>query len=135
MLLAVEPSCTVVGEAGNGAEAIEVVDATQPELVVLDLEMPTMDGWHALPHLRRVAPSTHIIVFSSTEVDPRLEKRMINLGADRFVRKGGNPSLIVNAVRDIALGGRARFFDDNSGVGRDETDGRPHVSLGRRTDD
>jgi len=81
MLLAIEPSCTVVGEAGNGAEAIEVVDRTKPELVVLDLEMPTMDGWHALPHLRRVSPSSHLIVFSSTEADARIEKRRARDGS------------------------------------------------------
>ena len=118
MLLAVEPSCTVVGEAGNGAEAIELVDATQPEVIVLDLEMPVMDGWHALPHLRRVSPSSHIIVFSSTFVDARLEKRLINLGADRFVRKGGDPGIIVGAIREVALGGRDREFSEHDGVGR-----------------
>lgn len=115
MLLAIEPSCTVVGEAGNGAEAIEVVDALQPEVVVLDLEMPVMDGWHALPHLRRVSPTSNIIVFSSSEMDARLEKRLSNLGADRFVRKGGDPSIIMTAVREVALSGRDRQFPDKDG--------------------
>jgi len=119
MLLAIEPSCTVVGEASNGAEAIEVIDSTRPELVVLDLEMPVMDGWHALPHLRRVSPTTHIIVFSSTVVDARLEKRLTNLGADRFVPKGGDPTIVMEAIRDIALSGRDRSFSDNNGDGRD----------------
>lgn len=117
IVLAVEPTATVVGEASNGTEAIEVVESIQPEVVVLDLEMPVMDGWHALPHLRRVAPTTHIIVFSSTEIDARLEKRLTNLGADGFVRKGGDPSIIVGAIRDIALGGRDRRFADDQDVG------------------
>lgn len=119
MLLAVEPSCTVVGEAGNGAEAIEVVDALQPEVVVLDLEMPTMDGWHALPHLRRVSPTSNIIVFSSTEVDARLEKRLRNLGADSFVRKGGDPIVIMEAIREVALSGRNRRLSDKDAVTSD----------------
>lgn len=110
MLLALEPSCTVVGEASNGAEAIEIVEKTQPEVVVLDLEMPILDGWHALPQLRRVAPTSNIIVFSSTEIDTRLEKRLTNLGATRFVRKGGDPSLIVEAIREVAQSGRDRKF-------------------------
>lgn len=114
MLLAIEPSCTVVGEASNGLEAISVVEARQPEVVVLDLEMPTMDGWHALPHLRRVSSTSHIIVFSSTDVDARLEKRLSNLGADRFVRKGGDPKVIVDAIRDVALSGREREFSDTA---------------------
>jgi chemotaxis response regulator CheB len=112
MLLAIEPSCEVVGEAVNGAEAIEVVDATRPEVIVLDLEMPVLDGWHALPHLRRISPTSHVIVFSSTEVDARLEKRLRNLGADRFIRKGGNPMVLIEAVRDVATSGRDRVFDD-----------------------
>jgi CheY-like chemotaxis protein len=123
MLLAVEPTCTVVGEAGNGAEGIEVVDRTKPELVVLDLEMPTMDGWHALPHLRRVSPSTHVIVFSSTETDARMEKRLTNLGADRMVRKGGDPSVIIEAIREVAQGGRDRTFaEDEPGGRQDESE-------------
>ena len=125
MLLAVEPSCIVVGEAGNGAEGIEVVDRTKPELVVLDLEMPTMDGWHALPHLRRVSPSTTIIVFSSTETDARIEKRLANLGADRIVRKGGDPSIIIEAIRDVATAGRDRQFHDEAPSGRQEDGGFP----------
>jgi CheY-like chemotaxis protein len=118
LLLAVEPSCTIVGEAENGAEGIEVVDRTKPELVVLDLEMPTMDGWHALPHLRRVSPSTHIIVFSSAEIDARRAKRLTNLGADRFVPKGGDPGVIISAIRDVSLAGRDRTFNDEALDGR-----------------
>jgi CheY-like chemotaxis protein len=126
MLLAIEPMCEVVGEAGNGAEAIEVVDRAQPEVVVLDLEMPVMDGWHALPHLRRVAPTSHIIVFTSTDVDGRLEKRLTNLGADRYVRKGGDPSVIMDAIRAVAVGGRDRTFSSGDGGGRhaDHPDGQ-----------
>lgn len=113
MLLAIEDSCTLVGEAGNGAEAIEVIDTVQPEVVVLDLEMPVMDGWQALPHVRRVAPTAHVIVFSSAHVDARLEKRLSNLGADRFVRKVGDPMVIVNAIKDVALSGRERTFSSS----------------------
>lgn len=131
IVLAVDPSATVVGEAANGAEAIELVDATQPEVIVLDLEMPVMDGWHALPHLRRVAPTAHIIVFSSTEVDSRLEKRLTNLGADRFVRKGGDPSILVNAVREVATAGRDRQFADGDGGGR-HVDAPDDDNPGRR---
>ncbi|MCW2949862.1 MAG: putative two-component system response regulator [Thermoleophilia bacterium] len=137
MLLAIEPSCTVVGEAGNGAEGIDVVDQTKPELVVLDLEMPTMDGWHALPHLRRVSPTTHIIVFSSTETDARMEKRLRNLGADRIVKKGGDPNIIMDAIRDIALGGRDRTFDGGERAGRQadsRTDGPERRTPSRDAD-
>jgi CheY-like chemotaxis protein len=113
VLLAIDSTCTVVGEAGHGAAAIEIVEATQPEVVVLDLEMPILDGWHALPHLRRVSPTSHIIVFSSTDVDARLEKRLTNLGADRFVRKGGDPSIIMAAIHEVATSGRDRVLAEH----------------------
>ena len=122
MMLALEPSCTVVGEASNGSEAVECADSLQPEIIVLDLEMPIMDGWHALPHLRRVSPTSHIIIFSATFLDARLEKRLKNLGADRFVRKGGDPAVLISAVRDVALSGRDRRFSRNDGDG--DGDGR-----------
>lgn len=132
MLLATEASCAIVGEAGNGAEAIEVVDDAKPEVVVLDLEMPVMDGWHALPHLRRVSPSSHIIVFSSTEIDPRLEKRLTNLGADRFMRKGGDPKIILGAIRDIALAGRDRRFAAGESGGRQHDNHHTRAGGDRR---
>ncbi|MBC7462016.1 MAG: response regulator transcription factor [Thermoleophilia bacterium] len=132
MLLAAESSCEVVGEASNGAEAIEVVDQTRPELVVLDLEMPVMDGWHALPHLRRVAPTSNIVVFSSADIDTRLEKRLTNLGASRFVRKGGDPAVIVQAIRDVSGAGRDRVFAGEDEGGRH---GGAGADEGRREGD
>ncbi|MCW2971759.1 MAG: putative two-component system response regulator [Thermoleophilia bacterium] len=132
MLLAAEPSCEVVGEASNGAEAIEVVDRTRPELVVLDLEMPVMDGWHALPHLRRVAPTSHIVVFSSAAIDGRLEKRLTNLGASRFVRKGGDPAIVIQAIREVAQAGRDRTFATAGEGGRTAGTG---ADVGRREGD
>lgn len=110
MLLALEPSCTVVGEASNGLEAVRIVNELQPEVVVLDLEMPVMNGWEALPLLRGASPTTNIVVFTSAEVDGRMEKRLRNLGADRYVRKGGDPTIIVSAVTDVATSGRDRMF-------------------------
>jgi CheY-like chemotaxis protein len=115
MLLAVEPSCIVVGEAGDGVSAVEVIKQSQPEVVVLDLEMPVLNGWQALPQIRSVSPSTHVIVFSSSDIEPRLEKRLSNLGAARFVQKGGDPSIIMDAIRDVALAGRNRKFSDRRG--------------------
>lgn len=112
MLLALEASCTVVGEASNGREALEVVQRTHPEVLVMDLEMPVMDGWHALPLVKRLSPTTHVIVFSSTAIDARLEKRLVNLGSDRIVKKGGDPTVLMQAIRDVALSGRDRSFAD-----------------------
>ncbi|MCW2927118.1 MAG: hypothetical protein JWM86_1086 [Thermoleophilia bacterium] len=110
IVLSMEPSCTVVGDAEDGAEALTVVERLQPEVIVLDLEMPVMDGWHALPLLRRMAPTSHIIVFSSAHLDARQHKRLVNLGSDRFIPKGGDPSVLASAIREVATSGRDRQF-------------------------
>ncbi|MCW2926019.1 MAG: putative two-component system response regulator [Thermoleophilia bacterium] len=114
ILVATEPSCTIVGEAADGVEAVEMVKATQPEVVVLDLEMPVMDGWHALPEIRRVSPTSNVIVYSGTRIDARLNKRLVNLGASRFVPKGGSPSIVMDAIREVSLGGRNRVFSEQA---------------------
>ena len=54
----------VVGEAADGAAAIEVAAFLQPDVVLLDLEMPWLDGAEALPHIRRVAPATVVVVWT-----------------------------------------------------------------------
>src|SRR5436190_18772849 len=55
----------VVGEAGNGEEAVRLAQELQPEAVLLDILMPGMDGWEALPLIRRVSPETTVVVVSA----------------------------------------------------------------------
>jgi two-component system chemotaxis response regulator CheB len=54
----------VVGEAPDGRTAIELADSLQPDIVLLDLEMPWLDGAEALPHIRRVAPDAVVIIWT-----------------------------------------------------------------------
>lgn len=105
MLLQLEPSCMVVGEAGTGAEAIDAVRETEPDIVILDLQMPVMDGWEALPAIVELLPQGKVLVFSSAGVD---ERRLVQLGAFNFVPKGGDPSVLVNAIKEAALSGADR---------------------------
>ncbi|GAA6615969.1 response regulator transcription factor [Scytonema sp. NUACC26] len=57
----------VVGLASNGQEAIELVERTHPDVIVLDLQMPIMDGWSASRHIKAIAPDTQIVAYSSVE--------------------------------------------------------------------
>jgi CheY-like chemotaxis protein len=102
MLLQLEPTCTVVGEAGNGAEAIDAVTETDPDIVILDLQMPVMDGWEALPAIVKLLPHGKVIVFTSEHADVR---RLAKLGAFDYVPKGGDPTVIVQAITEAALSG------------------------------
>ncbi|HEX2195626.1 MAG TPA: response regulator transcription factor [Actinomycetota bacterium] len=77
----------VVGEAGNGAEAVAIVAELQPDALVLDLAMPVMDGFQTIPEVRRKAPATKIIVLSGFDTTT-MSERALSLGADVYYEKG-----------------------------------------------
>lgn len=96
--LSLEPDIVVVGEAANGAEAIDLARAEQPDVVLLDLGMPVMDGLEALPKIKQVAPTARIIVFSSSDVAEMAEKA-VAAGAVRYIQKTAPAQQLVAAVR------------------------------------
>ncbi len=77
----------VVGEARDGAEAVKMVSELQPDALVLDLAMPVMDGFQAIPEVRRTAPETKIIVLSGFDTNI-MSERALSLGADMYFEKG-----------------------------------------------
>jgi DNA-binding NarL/FixJ family response regulator len=86
MCLTMEPGIEVVGEAGTGLEAIELATRLQPDIVLLDLEMPEMDGLTALPQLRQCSPATRIAVLSAFP-DPFTLADALEQGADTYLDK------------------------------------------------
>jgi DNA-binding NarL/FixJ family response regulator len=75
----------VVGEAANGVEAVRLCEELQPDVLVLDLAMPVMDGLQAIPEVRRGSPATKIFVLSG--FDRRLGEKAIQLSADAYEQK------------------------------------------------
>jgi DNA-binding NarL/FixJ family response regulator len=67
LALASQENIQVVGLASNGKEALEMVKSHQPNVIVLDLQMPIMDGWTASGKIKQIAPQTQIIAYSSVE--------------------------------------------------------------------
>jgi DNA-binding NarL/FixJ family response regulator len=92
---------TVVGEAADGDEAVEVTQETQPDLVLLDLGMPGRGGLEALPLLRDAAPDAQIIVVSGFPGD-RLEAQSRAVGAVGYVEKRLSPKRTVLDVLAVA---------------------------------
>ena len=77
----------VVGEAANGREGVDLARDLQPDVVVLDLSMPVMDGLEALPLIRAAAPEAAVVVFSGFD-ELQLGKGSEHLGATAYVEKG-----------------------------------------------
>ena len=90
----------VVAEAADGREAIRVIAEYQPDVVVLDLSMPEMDGLEAIPTIHRVAPNAQIVVFSGFE-EGKVAAVALRLKASRYVRKGAPLEELRSAVRDL----------------------------------
>jgi two-component system chemotaxis response regulator CheY len=76
----------IVGEAGDGEEAIAQAPATAPEVVLLDLNMPNMNGFEALPHLRERLPSTKILILTTGQA-PKERQLALESGADGYIVK------------------------------------------------
>ncbi|WP_395659250.1 response regulator [Nocardioides sp.] len=89
----------VVGEAGDGAAGIEVAREQVPDLVVLDLSMPVMDGLEALPHIRAACPSSTIVVMSGFGAT-QMTERALARGADGYLQKGTPLSEVVDYLGD-----------------------------------
>ncbi|MEA2169176.1 MAG: hypothetical protein QOF76_2476, partial [Solirubrobacteraceae bacterium] len=96
-----EDDLDVVGEADDPVDGLPLIESLQPEVVLLDLSMPRMDGLEALGHLARIVPDTAIVVFSGLRGDA-LASKAHALGADAFVEKSAPLPDLIEAVREAA---------------------------------
>ncbi len=92
----------VVGEANDGIEGIEACRTHQPDVVLLDLSMPRMDGLEALPRILEVAPTAQVVVLSAFERD-RMAARVLDLGAVAYMEKGADPLTFVENLSAVLI--------------------------------
>lgn len=95
-----EPEWQVCGEAGNGKEAIEKAQAVRPDLVILDLSMPVMNGLEAAKVLSKLMPSVPLIMFTSFSTR-YLEQEAVAAGISRVIVKAGSLMELVTCVRSL----------------------------------
>ena len=95
----------VVGEAGDGVEAVRSVEAEQPDAVVLDLAMPVMDGLRAIPLIADRSPGTRIVVLSGFNSSPLARDAMAR-GAHAYVEKGATFNKLTTVLADVCAAGR-----------------------------
>ena len=103
-LLETEDGILVVGMARDGREAVARAEALLPSVVLMDLEMPAMDGLAATQYLKTRKPSPGVIVLTMHE-QPWAEMRARQAGADAFVGKSAGPEVLVQAIRRVAGAG------------------------------
>ncbi len=99
-LLARKSDIVVVGEAGNGAEAIEEFKRTRPDVVLMDITMPVMDGLEATRQIKALAPETRILVLTQHE-DAEFALPLLQAGAAGYILKKAGGSELVNAIRTV----------------------------------
>jgi NarL family two-component system response regulator LiaR len=102
-LLATEANIEVVGEAENGVEAIDEVARLQPDVILMDLEMPKMNGIEAIRHLTTEQPKAHILVLTSFATDDKVFPA-IKAGALGYLLKDSSPEELVQAVEQVYRG-------------------------------
>jgi two-component system response regulator NreC len=102
-LLEGEPNLRVVGEAENGREAVGKVEALKPDIVLMDIAMPMLNGIEATRQIRRVCPQTKIIILSMHSHD-RYISELFALGASGYLLKSSTGTDIINAIQAALKG-------------------------------
>lgn len=113
-LLEEEETLNVIGEASNGQEALELAKELQPDLLIIDVRMPIMDGIEAVGHLHKYAPNTNAIVLSMHDSEEYILKS-IKAGASGYLLKDTGKPEFIKAINTIYKGGKY-FSGDISNV-------------------
>jgi DNA-binding NarL/FixJ family response regulator len=99
-VLDLEPGLVVVGEAANGQEAVDLVGELRPDVLVLDIAMPVLDGLEALPLIHAASPETKVVMLTGVASDT-FRNRAHEGGAALFIEKGTNIQDVVEAVAGV----------------------------------
>ena len=113
-LISVYDDLTLVGEAANGAEAITMCDEVSPDVILMDINMPVIDGIEATAKIREKYPNIKIIALTSY-VDKKLVTSILKAGAISYIIKNISPDELVKTIRDAYLG-KTTFSSEASKV-------------------
>ena len=103
-LLATEPDIQIVGEATNGQQAVVLAHKLVPDIVLLDLSMPLLNGMDAIPRIQQCTTASTKILILSTYSDPAYARHAQSLGASGYLSKQSDIHLIATAIRSIHSG-------------------------------
>lgn len=103
MILEADPEIRVVGEAADGADAVEQIIRTSPDVAVMDIRMPNVDGIEATRRLQLRMPTVRVLVVTTFHLDEYVHEAL-RAGAVGFLLKDTAPDSLVDAVRTVAVG-------------------------------
>ncbi|MGY0235383.1 response regulator [Longispora urticae] len=103
-ILSADPDIEVVAEAGDGRAAIDLALAHRPDVAVLDVRMPTLDGLAAAAEIRRALPDTQVVMLTTFGEDDYVARALTG-GANGFLLKASDPRELIGGVRAVADGG------------------------------
>ncbi|HEV2742547.1 MAG TPA: response regulator transcription factor [Rubrobacter sp.] len=103
-VLGTQPDFEVVGEADDGEEVVRLVERLEPDVILLDLEMPNVDGVEALRRLQEANTPARAVVFTAYDTDERI-RGALRAGARGYLLKGASRADIFSAVRTVHAGG------------------------------
>ena len=103
-MIATQPDMRVVGEAVNGQEAIQQAQMLRPDLILMDLQMPNVDGAAAIREIRRSMPESRVLVVTAFDTDERI-LHAVEAGAQGYLLKGSPKEDLFRAIRVVAEGG------------------------------
>jgi two-component system, NarL family, response regulator NreC len=103
-LLNTEPDLTVVGEASDGSECLRVAQAVQPDVILLDINMPGMNGLEVLPLLQQSAPQSRVLVLTMHD-DSTYLRQVLRAGGAGYVLKQAADKELLSAIRTVYSGG------------------------------
>jgi DNA-binding NarL/FixJ family response regulator len=102
-LLTAEPDITVLAEAQSGREAVQAVSRLRPEVVIMDLAMPLLNGWEATRQIVKALPSARIIILSTYDSEEHIQQA-IAAGAAAYLIKQTAAADLVKAIREVKKG-------------------------------
>ncbi len=103
MLLDAKNHIEIVGEAADGESAVQMAKTLQPDVILMDLLMPTMSGVEAIEHIQASSAKTGILALTSS-LEEQLVKRALQAGAQGYILKASRASDLVQAIEDVAEG-------------------------------
>ncbi len=139
MLLSADPELEIVGEAGDGAEALRMARELAPEVVLMDISMPDMNGIEATRRIKALCPDVAVLALTMHE-DDQYFFEMLAAGASGYVPKRAAPNDLISAIRAVKNGGvflfpslaRLLVSDYLQRVEQEGSSGRPFDALTER---